>query len=82
MLESEENPDDEIEYAKEESRGVPPWIITFADMVTLLMVFFILLFAIGTVEQDKWQQIKESLRKALGTDTVEQLGNRQGLDVI
>jgi chemotaxis protein MotB len=82
MLETEENPDDEIEYAIEESRGVPPWVITFADMVTLLMVFFILLFAIGTVEQEKWQQIKQSLREALGTDNIDELGTRQGLDVI
>ena len=82
MLETEENPDDEIEYAAEESRGVPPWVITFADMVTLLMVFFILLFAIGTVEQEKWQQIKQSLREALGTDTVDEFGIKQGLDVI
>ena len=82
MSEPEENLDDEVEYAIEESRGVPPWIITFADMVTLLMVFFILLFAIGTVEQDKWRQIKESLREALGADAVEELGTRQGLDVI
>ncbi len=82
MPEPEENLDDEIDYAIEESRTVPPWIITFADMVTLLMVFFILLFAIGTVEQDKWRQIKESLREALGADAIEELGTRQGLDVI
>ncbi|MEE9498603.1 MAG: flagellar motor protein MotB [Nitrospinaceae bacterium] len=82
MPEPEENLDDEIDYAIEESRAVPPWVITFADMVTLLMVFFILLFAIGTVEQDKWRQIKESLREALGADAIEELGTRQGLDVI
>lgn len=82
MPEPEENLDDEVEIFIEESRGVAPWIITFADMVTLLMVFFILLFAIGTVEQDKWRQIKESLREALGADAIEELGTRQGLDVI
>lgn len=82
MPEPEENLDDEVEMFIEESRGVAPWIITFADMVTLLMVFFILLFAIGTVEQDKWRQIKESLREALGADAIEEMGTRQGLDVI
>jgi chemotaxis protein MotB len=82
MHEPEENLDDEIEFVDEESRSMAPWIITFADMVTLLMVFFILLFAIGTIEQEKWREIKESLREALGADTVEQLGTRQGLDVL
>ena len=82
MPEYEENLDDEIEFDTEETRSIPPWVITFADMVTLLMVFFILLFAIGTIEQEKWRQLKESLREALGADAIEEMGTRQGLDVI
>ena len=82
MPEPEENLDDEIEFDIEETRSIPPWVITFADMVTLLMVFFILLFAIGTIEQEKWRQLKESLREALGADAIEEMGTRQGLDVI
>ena len=82
MSDPEKITDEEEEFVIEESRGVPPWIITFADMVTLLMVFFILLFAIGNVEQEKWRDIKESLREALGADSVEELGTRQGLDIV
>ena len=82
MPEPEKITEEEEDFEFEESRGVPPWIITFADMVTLLMVFFILLFAIGNVEQEKWRDIKESLREALGADSLEELGNRQGVDVV
>ncbi len=82
MADPDEIPDDEDEFVIEETRSIAPWVITFADMVTLLMVFFILLFAIGTVEQEKWRQIKESLREALGADAIEEQGTRQGLDVI
>lgn len=82
MPEPEETLEDEVEFDNEESRSIPPWVITFADMVTLLMVFFILLFAIGTIEQEKWRQLKESLREALGADAIEEMGTRQGLDVI
>ena len=82
MAEPEETLEDEIEFDTEESRSIPPWVITFADMVTLLMVFFILLFAIGTIEQEKWRQLKESLREALGADAIEEMGTKQGLDVI
>lgn len=83
MIDPEEIPDDEDEFViQEETRGIAPWVIIFADMVTLLMVFFILLFAIGTVEQEKWRQIKESLREALGADSIEEMGTRQGLDVV
>ena len=82
MPEPEKITEEEEDFEFEESRGVPTWIITFADMVTLLMVFFILLFAIGNVEQEKWRDIKESLREALGADSIEELGTRQGLDVV
>ena len=82
MPEPEKITEEEEDFEFEESRGVPPWIITFADMVTLLMVFFILLFAISNVEQAKWRDIKESLREALGADSIEELGTRQGLDVV
>jgi len=65
-----------------EPSGIAPWVITFADMVTLLTVFFILLFAVGTIEDKKWRQIKQSLSAALGSDDVSEAGLRKGLDVI
>ncbi len=61
---------------------MPGWIVTFADLVTLLMVFFILLFAMGTVQEEKWIQIKQSLKAALGKESVEDIGVREGLDVL
>lgn len=71
--------DEELE---ESAEGPPDWIVTFADLVTLLMVFFILLFAMGTIEDEKWRQIKDSLKSALGTETIPEAGVREGLDVI
>lgn len=71
--------EDEIEEIEE---GLPPWVIIFADMVTLLLVFFILLFAIGNIEDDKWRKIKESLRTALGSHDIDESGVREGLDVL
>ncbi|CAI2718000.1 OmpA/MotB family protein [Nitrospina watsonii] len=73
---------DDDEPLMEESEGLAPWIITFADMVTLLMVFFILLYAMGTIEEEKFKQIRESLRTALGSEQVPESGTREGLDAI
>ena len=70
------------DHLDNDSSGVPPWVITFADMVTLLTVFFILLFAVGTIEDKKWRQIKQSLSAALGSDDISEEGIRKGLDVI
>lgn len=75
-----EEEEEEVECDCEE--GSPAWVMTFADLVTLLMVFFILLFAMGSIEDEKWRLIKESLKIALGTDEVPEEGTRLGLDVI
>jgi len=72
----------EDEVVEEGEAGAPPWVMTFADLVTLLMVFFILLFAMGTIEDQKWKQIKASLKSALGTQELPEAGLREGLDVI
>ncbi|MGQ0664504.1 MAG: flagellar motor protein MotB [Pseudomonadota bacterium] len=33
----------------------PPWLITFADLVSLLLTFFVMLFAMGSVDVAKWR---------------------------
>lgn len=49
----------------EEFDGAPAWVVSYSDMVTLLLVFFILLFAIGETEQEKFERVVISLRDAL-----------------
>ena len=34
---------------KAESGGVPAWVMTFADLMTLLMCFFVLLLAFSEI---------------------------------
>jgi chemotaxis protein MotB len=33
------------------------WLMTYADLMTLLLVFFVLLFSISSVEKDKFEQV-------------------------
>jgi len=42
------------------------WLITYADMITLLMVFFIVLYALSNVDANKFKALADSLSKALG----------------
>lgn len=37
------------------------WLLTYSDMITLLMVFFIVLYAISNVDARKYQSLAESL---------------------
>ena len=48
-------------------RGLPGWFGTFADMMTLLFAFFVLLAAISTVDPVKLQEMADSTGKALGS---------------
>lgn len=38
----------------------PNWIDTYADMVTLLLTFFVLLFAMSSVNEEKWKMLVEA----------------------
>jgi len=42
------------------------WLTTFNDLVTLLMVFFVLLFTMGSVDAKKMQDFQYALQSGLG----------------
>ena len=42
-----------IEPPKEEKRKVPAYIVTFSDMITLLLTFFVLLLSMASEQVDK-----------------------------
>ncbi len=46
---------------EEGKKGLPEWMGTYGDMVTLLLTFFILLFSMSTVDAQKFQQIVQSV---------------------
>jgi chemotaxis protein MotB len=43
-----------------QKKGQPDWLATYSDMITLLMCFFVLLFAMSNVDQEKFQQLADS----------------------
>ena len=46
---------------------MPGWFGTFADMMTLLFAFFVLLAAISTIDPVKLQNMADSMGKSVGT---------------
>ncbi|MFW5500629.1 MULTISPECIES: OmpA/MotB family protein [unclassified Maridesulfovibrio] len=42
------------------------WALTLADMMTLLLCFFVLLLAIADVDQKKYKDVSDSLASAMG----------------
>ena len=51
---------------KAESGGVPAWVMTFADLMTLLMCFFVLLLAFSEMDAAKFKQLSGSMKDAFG----------------
>ena len=49
---------------EEPPKTFPLWQSTFSDLMNLLLCFFVLLFSMSTVEQDKLQQVAQSIDQA------------------
>lgn len=49
-----------------EEMGIPGWVVTYGDMMSLLLTFFILLVSFSTIQETKFKEAMESLQGALG----------------
>ena len=53
-----------------QEEGLPPWMATFADMVTLLLCFFVLLLSFANQDVQKFRDAMGSLKDAFGVKEV------------
>ena len=51
-----------VEYPE----GAPEWMVTFSDMVTLLLTFFVLMLAMATFDPIKYTSVSEAFSKSFG----------------
>jgi len=52
---------------EEDQAGIPEWVVTFGDMMSLLLTFFIMLVSMSEIkEQQRFQALMESMRKSFG----------------
>ena len=52
---------------EEEPAGIPEWVVTFGDMMSLLLTFFIMLVSMSEIKEDKlYQAMVDALRKRFG----------------
>lgn len=55
-----------MEEPQEEVRTTPAWVMTFADLMSLLMCFFVLLLSFAEIDATRFKQIADSLEQAFG----------------
>jgi chemotaxis protein MotB len=46
--------------------GLPAWLATFADLMSLLMCFFVLLLSFATIDAVRFKKMAESMKDAFG----------------
>jgi len=51
---------------KSSQGGAPQWMVTYSDMVTLLLTFFVLMMSMASMDKVKFQKAVQSLRGAFG----------------
>ncbi len=54
-------------HHEEEHENHERWLVSYADMMTLLMVLFIVMFAISAVDQHKFAALKDGLAAGFGS---------------
>lgn len=54
---------------EEEHENSERWLVTYADMITLLMVLFIVMFSMSQVDQRKFDALKSGLAAGFGQST-------------
>jgi chemotaxis protein MotB len=56
----------EEEAPKKTSEGAPAWVLTFADLMSLLLAFFVLLFSFSEMDKQKFKELSGSMKDAFG----------------
>lgn len=58
------------------SAGAPDWLVTFADLMSLLVCFFVLIISFSIQDKEKLQVVAGSMREAFG---VKETSSRSGI---
>lgn len=48
-----------------DAAGMMRWLLTYADLITLLMAFFVVMYAMSSVDKKKYETLSASLKQAL-----------------
>jgi chemotaxis protein MotB len=64
-----------------ESGSAPEWAITYADLITLVLIFFIALFSYSSMDAAKYRALSAGMRQAFGSANLPYASAPKGLAV-
>jgi chemotaxis protein MotB len=53
-------------HEEEKHENQERWLLTYADLITLLMIFFVVLYALSKVDADKFKALSQTLAMVFG----------------
>lgn len=53
------------------TEGAPAWVVTFSDLMSLLLCFFVLMLSFSEMDKAKYKEVAGSLAKAFGVQRVQ-----------
>ncbi|MCE5219235.1 flagellar motor protein MotB [bacterium] len=62
-----------------EEENVERWLLTYSDMITLLMAFFIMMYAMSVLNLGKFSQLAVSVRSGFGGEAQEMMSGTLGI---
>ena len=67
-----------LKLNEEEHENSERWMLTYLDLITLLMIFFIVMYAMSNVDAAKYELLSNSLNSALAGDKQSIEGGEEG----
>ena len=58
--------DESIAQNIDENEGAPAWVVTFGDLMSLLLCFFVLMLSFSEMDRKKYRIVSGSLKQAFG----------------
>ena len=67
-----------LQQSRTDNKNTASWLTTFNDLITLMMVFFVLLFSLSSIDVKKMSDLQYALQSGLG---ILERGNQVKIDV-
>lgn len=71
-----------VEEEEEEHENHERWLLSYADFITLLMIFFIIMYAMSTIDKAKYEKLTTALNQAMGDGSaIADTGSKMGGEI-
>ncbi len=72
-----------VDQIRKAESGAPRWVVTFGDLMSLLLCFFVLLLSFSEIDRQKYKQVAGSMERAFGIQRkIKVMDTPKGMKVI